>query len=337
MNRFLKCFLLFIICASPVSAQAIECDAFYTSKPGDSLSKIAGQAYGRTTAYQAIFDYNPGVLSKPSLLPIGIDLYIPCLKRTGPSDPLPPAPVSNSGEIKILTGSDYPPYADNGLEEGGFSHALINRAMLFSGAPADFRIDVINDWNAHLQPLIEDGAYDLGFPWFRPDCDQYEKLGERSRWRCDNLRFSEALHEVVVTFFARSDVARSIQDPEDAHGMKICRPRGYFTHDLEVMGLVPPTIVMVAGANPKDCFERLIDGEVDLVTVNADTSDDMITELGISGQVGEVLNLASVQTLRAVGLKSNPRTRILLLRLNKGLGGLREDGTFRSLASVYLR
>ena len=102
------------------------------------------------------------------------------------------------------------------------------------------------------------------------------------------------------------------------------------------MGLVPPAVVRVAGDSPKDCFERLASGEVDLVTVNADTSDNMITELDLRDKVAEVINLATVQTLHAVGMRSNPRTRILLLRLNKGLIGLRDDATFRTLAAKHL-
>jgi len=272
---------LTVFMSGAASAQSISCDTIYKTKRGDSLSRIAGQAYGRTTAYQAIFDYNPGVLSSPSQVPVGVELYIPCVGGGAPTPTLTNIVVPKSSKTKILTGSEYPPYVDAGLPEGGFSHELINRAMQFDSASADYRIDTINDWGSHLQPLISDGAYDLGFPWFKPDCSQANKLGDASKWRCDNLRFSEALHEVVVTFFASTEAAESIRSPEDAHGMKICRPRGYFTHDLEVIGLVPPAVVRVAGASPKDCFERLASGEIDLVTVNADTSDSVITELGI--------------------------------------------------------
>ena len=270
------------------------------------------------------------------MVPIGVKLYIPCIDSAKNTPKLASIIIPKSSETKILTGSEYPPYVDAGLPEGGFSTELINRAMQFDDGKANYRVDVINDWGSHLQPLLEDGAYDLGYPWFKPDCAQRDKLGENSVWRCDNLRFSEALHEVVVTFYASAEAAENIREPQDAYGMKICRPRGYFTHDLEVMGLVTPAIVRVAGANPTDCFERLVSGEVDLVTVNADTSDRVVTELGIQDDVAEVINLASIQTLHAVGMKSNPRTRILLLRLNKGLLGLRDDGTFRVLAAKHL-
>jgi len=330
-------FLLAVFCIPlyGAKAQEIACDTMYTTKSGDSLSRIAGRAYGRTTAYQKIFDYNPGKLESPSRVPLGVDLYIPC--EEGGTDPnLPPIASGKSDSLKILTGSEYPPYVDKGLDNGGFSYELVERALQYRGGKTDYRIDVINDWGSHLQPLISDGAYDLGFPWFKPDCSQRSKLGEKSRWRCDNLRFSEPLHEVVITFYGRSGEVENISTPEDAKGLKLCRPSGYFTHDLEVMGLVPPAIIRVAGDSPTDCFERLVEGEVDLVSVNADPSDQTITELDIRGQVSEVIQLATIQTLHVVGLKTNPKTRVNLLRVNKGIIGLRNDGTFVKLASRHL-
>jgi polar amino acid transport system substrate-binding protein len=325
-----------MVLGSLAHAQGLSCDEVYVTKTGDNLSTIARRAYGRPTAYQSIFDYNPGVLKSPSSVPVGIELYIPCIEGGNPTPTLDQIIVPKSSDTKILTGSEYPPYVDAGLPEGGFSHELFNRAMQYQSGGTNYKIDVINDWGSHLSPLLSDGAYDLAFSWFKPDCSQSAKLGESSQWRCNNLRFSETLHEVVVTFYASAGSADSIRTPSDAKGMKICRPRGYFTHDLEVMGLVPPAVVRVAGANPTDCFERLASGEVDLVTVNADTSDRVVTELGIRDKVAEVINLATVQTLHAVGMKSNPRTRVLMLRLNKGLIGLRDNGIFRALAGKHL-
>jgi len=324
-----------VLSPTEAEAQNIPCDTMYETKQGDSLSKIAGQAYGRTTAYQKIFDYNPGKLQSPSRVPIGVELYIPCEGSTD-AGALPEIAEAKSGDLKILTGSEYPPYVDKGLDNGGFSFELVERALQYGSGKTDYRIDVINDWGAHLQTLIADGAYDLGFPWFQPDCSQRDKLGESSRWRCDNLRFSEPLHEVVITFYGRTGEVEGISKAADAKGFKLCRPAGYFTHDLEVMGLVPPAIIRVAGDSPTDCFERLVDGEVDLVSVNADTSDQTITELNIRNEVSEVIQLATIQTLHVVGLKTNPKTRINLLRVNKGIIGLRKDGTFVQLAARHL-
>ena len=301
---------------------------------GDNLSQIARAAYGRPSAYQTIFDFNPGKLRDPSSLPVGVELFIPCLDGTATALPTLPTAERERPEIRIVTGSEYPPYVDAGLPEGGFSVEVVERALLYDGSPKDYRIDVIADWAALLTPLLEDGAYDLTFPWFKPDCSQRDKLGEASLWRCDNLIFSETLHEVVITFYVKIDAegVGSLEEIRDGN-RRICRPRGYFTFDLEIMGVIS---LWVAGDSPTDCFERLIAGEVDVVSVNAETADRVITEQAIGWQVRELTLLASVQTLHVVAYRGDENARIVILRVNRGILGLREDGTFREIARRHL-
>jgi hypothetical protein len=80
----------------------------------------------------------------------------------------------------------------------------------------------------------------------------------------------------------------------------------------------------------------LIEGEIDVVTVNADTADRILTELGIAEEVSEALELATVQTLHVVGMRTDPDTRLHLLRLNQGLRSLHDDNTFQQLAAKHL-
>ncbi|MFK8080007.1 MAG: transporter substrate-binding domain-containing protein [Granulosicoccus sp.] len=337
------CLLILALAAwiSPTArAQLVVCDSIYMVKQGDSLSKIAIRAYGRTTAYQAIFDYNSGIMTDPNIVPSGVGLYIPCIdgelanSSTNAFSELPPTP---KGDMKILTGSEYPPYVDEGLPNGGFSVELVERAMRHEAATEDYRVDVINDWSSHLTPLLADAAYDLAFPWFQPDCSARDLLGESSVWRCDNLHFSEPLHEVVVSFYTRPDIADAITSTEDLHGLRICRPRGYFTHDLEAMGLSSDIYIRVAAANPLDCFEQLAEGNVDIVTVNADTTDKILTELDMHDQSRELMDFASIQTLHVVAMKNDPQARVNLLRLNKGLRALHSSGDYRQIAKTHLR
>jgi polar amino acid transport system substrate-binding protein len=331
-----KLLAIALMTMAPFAAQAqdITCDSTYTTQRGDSLSRIAERAYGRSSAYQPIFSVNPGKLRSVNIVPIGIDLFIPCLTAAG-NPTFTEISAGSSNNIRILTGDEYAPYVERDAPNGGFSTELVNRALQYDGQEADYRIDIINDWDAHLQPLLSDGLYDLGFPWFQPDCAQYDLLGDASKWRCDNLRFSEPLHEVVVTAYG-PQTAPDINTPEDALGLTICRPTGFFTHDLEAMGLPEDKINRVAPATAKDCFEQMRDGKVDLVSVNADTSEAIINELGLQNAFKEQLALSSVQTLRVVGLKTNPSTRISLRRINLGLSKLKESGEFRTIAGTHL-
>ncbi|MEX3314768.1 transporter substrate-binding domain-containing protein [Sulfitobacter sp. PS-8MA] len=316
------------------TAQEISCDSTYTTQRGDSLSRIAERAYGSPSAYQKIFSVNPGKLRSVNVVPIGIDLYIPCADGSG-TNQLAAISSGTSNNIRLLTGGNYAPYVGKDLPNGGFSTELLNRALQSKGQEADYRIDVINDWGSHLQPLLSDGLYDIGYPWFRPDCDKYDLLGEASQWRCDNLRFSDPLHEIVVTAYGPKS-APDINQPSDAVGLTICRPAGFFTHDLEAFGLTADKITRESPTTATDCFELLRDGKVDLVTVNADTADQIIDELNMRDLVDEQDTLSTVQTLRAVGMRSNPNSRIILRRINQGLRQLKDSGDFRSIAANHL-
>ena len=237
--------------------------------------------------------------------------------------------------IKILTGNAYAPYVGDDLPDGGFSTELINKAFgVTEGDPTSF--EVIPDWGVHLTPLLSGGSFDLAYPWFRPDCSKRDLLGENAQWRCDNLLFSQPLHDIVVTAYALNQSAINIASPEDAVGKRICRPSGFYTHDLEAMGLAEDNIQRVAPSTALECFELMRDGRVDVVVLAADVSEAAIAELGMQNEVTEIVSMSSVQTLHAIGMKTNQRTRILLRRLNIGLEALKADGTFTELMGKHL-
>ncbi|MEM7242240.1 MAG: transporter substrate-binding domain-containing protein [Pseudomonadota bacterium] len=238
--------------------------------------------------------------------------------------------------IRFLTGNAYPPYVGDDLPDGGFSTELITQAMAVTeGDP--FAFEVVPDWGAHLSPLLSGGSFDLGFPWFKPDCSRRDLLGDASKWRCDNLRFSKPLHDIVVTAYAMNNNAVSISTPEDALGKRICRPTGYYTHDLEAMGLVEDAITRIAPDTPTECFEQMRAGRVDIVVLAADVSEAAIEELGMQNQVTEIVGLSSVQTLHAIGMKTDQRTRVLLRRLDIGLEALKGNGEFDNLMAKHLK
>jgi len=343
--------LLLFLYALPALPHSINCETYYTVKSGDWLSKLADRAYHQKHEYQHIVDYNPGKISNPNMLKIGQRLYVPCLKGSdSPQVSVPALPqvvkpstgesAAHPDSVKILTGSDYAPYVDDNLPNGGNSTELLTRALTANAADynvelADFRIDVIKDWSMHLRPLLSEGAYVLAYPWFQPDCSEQDKLGPSSVWRCRNLLFSETLHDVVVKFYASSSNSSLPSSSEQLKESRICRPDGYFTHDLESMGLNADTYTRAAPPRPQDCFLLLLDGRVDTVTLNARTAERIITELNIRDDVVELLDLATVQSLHAVAMKTNPQATRLVQRLNAGLRKIKRYGMYEKIMSQY--
>ena len=78
--RVISYVILIITVMMSSIASAQNCDLFYTTKPGDTLSSIAYQFYGDRQEWRTIKEANSDNVSiKASAMPIDLLLYIPCV------------------------------------------------------------------------------------------------------------------------------------------------------------------------------------------------------------------------------------------------------------------
>lgn len=362
MRRSLWFFVLAVGLASPTQQAAaqsratIACGNSYVVQPGDTLRELALRAYSNAN-YQLLFNANTDVLRNPNLLIVGQNLRIPCLdgaerpQLSAPSASAGQAPTAASArtaspntdatpfqrKIKFLTGSDYAPFTDEDLREGGMFTDLVRRAMARADDTRGYRITFVNDWGPHLSILLPEGAFDLGFPWFKPDCSKIDRLSEAMAARCTNFDFSHPFYEVVIGFYVRrEDEAAQARSYADLLGKTICRPRGYFTFDLEQEGLKEPDASITSPATPSDCFEMLANGAVDVVSLNVLISEEEIKKQGLTAKVAELSDLAGIQTLHVISPKTNPYGRTYLTLINRGLRQVRESGEWFEVVSRHL-
>ena len=182
------------------SATAQTCGSDYTIKQGESLADIAARAYGSASQWTLIFYANQDRMgANASLLVPGLNVRIPCLAGQQPS-PAPAAPAtppvqqssSSSGtsdaielssavrRIEFLTADGLNPYTDRSLSKGGMITHIIGAAMDLikdqSAGNFSYNISWVNDWAAHLNPLLVTRAFDVGFPWLKPDCSNVTEL-----------------------------------------------------------------------------------------------------------------------------------------------------------------
>lgn len=339
--------------AAPVSvtnAQEIACDTTYEVRRGDNLSKIAQQAYGNQGLAQYIYDVNWRVLGdNPSDLQPGQQLTIPCLPETEVTtredfSTTPSSLRRPDDVIAFLTAKDFAPFTDTKYPEGGMLAKVVKE---ITSEPLDGRkseVYWVNDWSSHLNMLLlQRNAFDAGFPWYKPDCNQPETLDENGKFRCNSFYFSDPLYKVVVPFYTRSDNSLDPRTADDMRGQTVCRPKGYFTFDLAQKGLIDPTgdgsndlITLVKADTPTDCFRQLIEGRVNFVTINAATAAAPIRDLGITAQVVERDGLSSLETLHIVVPKELPQAEVLLFEINKRLRALKESGEYNEIARRYL-
>ena len=358
-----------IALAAPAAAQEpIPCGTLYRVQPGDTLHSIAVRAYGEGD-YLAIFEANRDILPNATRIEVGNQLLIPCLDGTGPqtraelvpapgspdpgpSDPGPTGGAAPEGavggrvaalaaipperEIRVLTGTDFAPFVDPALPEGGLTTEIVRLSLDRATFGRPLRIGVAEDWSAHLD-LLEEGRFDLGYPWYRPDCDRAGGLGPSMQRRCAEFTFSAPLYEVEVAWYARAgDALIEANGHEALRDRRLCRPATYFTFDLRQQRLMPPAATLVFPSTAEECFVLLEAGVVDAVSLARAVAEREVTRLGLEGRVAEIPALAASQTLHVIAHKSSPEAQAFLAALDSGLAEIRDSGRWYEVVARHL-
>jgi polar amino acid transport system substrate-binding protein len=336
----------------PVIASAQEACTTYTVKDGDTLGSIAQAAYG-TFDYQNIFNANRDALAaNPNSLPAGLQLILPCEDgRLTPDQELSAVieaetqkqestkKKSNVYEppLKFVTSNNWAPFTDETLTGGGIFVRMAATAMQRGGNDRDYVVSYVDDWMSHIDVLLPSGAFDVSIAWESPDCSKLDMLGEFSARMCTEFDFSLPIYETAYSFNTLADSkyanARAFSDYT---GAKLCRPEAWPMGDLEVQGLAPPVIEIVQPKNPLDCAEMLLKGEVDIYSIEAETSTTNFTELGGADKVTVNPALTTFITYHFLTSKSNPRGRVYIAMLNRGITEMRESGEWYDIVATGL-
>jgi Bacterial extracellular solute-binding proteins, family 3/LysM domain len=338
-------------------AMAQEACGAYVVVAGDNLRYIARSAYGDADLYRVIWEANSDKIgAKADHIEIGMTLTIPC----GPGTSATAAPTEEaavvevaatveettapaSGEpaprmaVRIVTGNGFPPYVDETLPGGGMFTQLLEMAIFRADPGLPYNMTFINDWQAHIDALLPSLAYDISFPWVRPDCESPSMLTASDISRCENFVFSAPFLEIVDGFFTlRGSPLQASISYDDFVGKRVCRPEGYTTGVLDAVGLTSDRIQLMRENEVTDCFEALIANEVDLVSIDAEVGDTAIAELGIVTKVEQNPHLVTLTSLHAIAHKSNQHAVDMLAELDQGLVEMYESGEWYEIVSTAL-
>ena len=326
-------------------AFAQEACSAYTVKPGDTLGSIAEAAFG-SFDYQQIFNANRNVITNPNDVEEGTLLQIPCedgslaggvssqeLIQQQENIQATRAKTSNVYQppLKLVSGNGWAPFTGEALEGGGMLVRLATTAMNRGGNDRDYSLSFIDDWGSHMETLLPIGAFDVSIAWYIPDCTKFDLLSEGMQKRCTELDASLPIYESVVAFYTAPDSKYAdARNYSDYAGARICRPEGWYTFDLEEQGLVPPVIDMIQPAQPVDCFEAIMNGEADVTPMEIESAQSEINGLNAADKFVQNPYLTNVLSLSFVTHKTNPRGRVYLALLNRGLTEMRESGEWYS-------
>ncbi len=349
------------ICLPYHLAAAQGCGTEHVVKQGETMAQIAAQVYGNPSQWTMIYYANQDRLgANASLLVPGLSLRLPCVggaelaKPAADAAAQQPAPVIAGGSssfiisqmvkrIEFLTADGYPPYTGRTLEGGGMLTQVVSLAMdqvkEESKGRFDYAISWVNDWASHLNPLLINRAFDVGFPWARPDCDNATNLDKTSQYRCEKFFFSDPLYEIVTSMFVRVDSRLKTLQTEEIAGISACRPTGYPLFEFDQNGrnwLKDGKITLMRPATVDECFRLLDKGDVDSVVMNELVGRVSINSLGIGERVRAIDQPMALTTLHMVIAKTHPQARVMLYYVNAALGKLRETGEYNRVVERQL-
>ncbi|WP_300013221.1 ABC transporter substrate-binding protein [uncultured Roseobacter sp.] len=236
--------------------------------------------------------------------------------------------------MRLLTGSDYAPFTDAAWSQQGMVTELVEAALALSPESESHDIEWLDDWSVHLD-LIREKHADMGFPWFRPDCDTYQQDDAR----CVDFHFSDPVVDLVILLFVRADNEFAFEKDADVSGRVLCRPAGYFTHDLDRPDrkwISNDLITLRQPATPRECFDLLMSGEVDAVAVNEFLGVQQMFAADLTEEVVPLSRPVSTQSLHVVISKTHWRGTALLYRFNAGLAKLKQTDRYTEIVSRHL-
>jgi polar amino acid transport system substrate-binding protein len=345
--------------AAPASAQT--CGVDYVIRDGDTLADIAQRVYGNRSQWTAIFYSNQDRLgANATLLVPGLAIKVPCIgaaQGATPAAATPAAPAPSGAapgpdgfelssmfrQIQFLTAEGYPPFADRTLPNGGIVLDLLSSSMELikkGGKGAfDYQISWVNDWAAHLNPLLITRAFDAGIPWVKPDCSTPAALDRGSQYKCQKFFFSDPFYESVSVLFVKTASPIMFNSDDEVIGKTLCVTKGWSTFDLDKGGrnwLKDSKVTLMQPPTPEECFRMLDSGTVDAVVVPDLTGRAISSAMGMTDRVRATDRPVHIETMHAIIAKTHPHARTMLYYINSSLAKLRETGEYDRIVEKHL-
>jgi polar amino acid transport system substrate-binding protein len=360
-GRFIFAALAAILLVWPAASSAQTCGTDYVLRDGDTLADIARKVYGSASQWSVIYYANQDRLGEnATLLVPGLSIKVPCIgPQAKPAAPAAveasPVPAEGGAEqpafhlssmlrrIEFLTAEGYPPFTGRSLPEGGLIVDLLQSSMNLIKEEAkgtfDFRVSWVNDWAAHLNPLLITRALDAGLPWSKPDCAAAAALDRASQYKCQKFFFSDPFYESVTVLFLRNDGSFTFEKDEQIVGRTLCRTKGWSSNDLDKGGrnwLRDEKVTLMQPQTVDECFRLLDEGTVDAVITAELTGQAVAMELGMADRVHPANRPLSIETLHVIISKTHPHARTVLYYINSSLGRLKETGAYDAIVAKHL-
>lgn len=311
-------FAISVLLGPPGFAQ----DQTYTVRPGDSLSRIAENFYGDSGNWLPILNANRDQVRRGGgLIFVGTQLRIPDLNDTTVQGSLFEQETAEGNPVlDIVTGNDYAPFTDRDLPEGGMFTEIAKVA--FARAGYEPTLEFL-PWDYGLRATRK-ATFIASFPWF--DTEE----------RREDLWYSRPVYDVLILAFFRKDDDSEFVDINSFDGKTVCRPEGYFLDDMQEK-IDAGIITHAAPETPEDCFNMLVNSEVDAVSINEITGNGAVSSLGFADRIEPAGTPVAIRSLHIVYPKFHPRTRGIAAQVDAALVEMEGDTTVQQIIERHLK
>lgn len=311
---------------------AAECDRVHTVATDDTVFTIAEQYYGDHTRWSVIYDGNQSQLGGQLFqLAPGTQLTIPCANGVGVTQ-VAPLRQNSRADMILQPGSNFAPYAAVDWIALPMVAEIAEAALALMPAPVTYEVrfgDGAGPVATHEGPVA-----DMTFPWLDPACAT--RPGAAA---CAEVHLSDPLVETLVMVFADAEAIFPFDGDADLEGLRLCRPVGHPTQDLERPGrgwLSDGPVEIVRADSTGSCFDLLLDGAVDAVTVEQWIGLKTIADRDLRDRVVPLSRPLSVEGLHIAIPRSHWRGTAFLYRVNAGLEALKATGGYDEIVSRHV-
>ncbi len=218
---------------------------------------------------------------------------------------------AHAADYSLVTGSDYPPYADRDLPDGGLAVHIVRLA--FAAAGRSVALEVL-PWQRGFA-MTRAGKIDGTFPYVA------------SAGRLETMLASTPLFVVESRLWY--DPARPVRSLADAAGKRYCAPVGYAVPDPIQEMIDRKGVSVFSPAALANCAMMIAGDHADFIAMDPLIMRAVLHSAHIR-LVGSNLVVQRRPLTLMVG-KANPKARGLLADFTAGLARIKADGTYDRL------
>ena len=147
------------------------------------------------------------------------------------------------------------------------------------------------------------------------------------------------MFEMLILLFTDRNRPLNFAQDSDIERKTLCRPKGYFIHDLERKSrdwIYQGIIILMKADSPDACFDLLMKWEIDAVGVNEFLGWTKVSSLGLKGVAEPLRWPLSIEGLHVVISKKHWRETTHLYSFNSGLEELKKSERCDDIVSCQL-